>query len=113
MSQALKCDRCKVCFDPWTATDDFTKLDNIILYSRQSWSNNEVEYRDEEFHMCPDCTKEFLVFLSTDVVKRDRSPTVILKEMQKLANELWPTANLKMEDIATKLKPNKNYEEEN
>ena len=110
MSQALKCDRCKICFDPWTATEEFTTLNDIVIQDRQAWANREVTYRDEEYHMCPECTKKFKRFMSGDSkeIEKDISDKPnpekfrfkttgdlgsntdeLLKKMRSIAVNLW------------------------
>lgn len=65
MSKALKCDRCKCCFDPYTvdAPDAFATLRELIYQDGRQFVDHEVGYRDEEINLCPDCANEFDRFM--------------------------------------------------
>lgn len=59
MSKAIKCDRCKKCFDPYESRCDFTTIRELIFQDGKNFSNDEVGYRDEEINFCPNCTMQF------------------------------------------------------
>lgn len=85
MSKALKCDRCKKCFDPYMVQGEeyFTSIRDLFCQDGRAFSNNEVSYRDEELHLCPDCSRIFSAFMAdgpADVVP-------VEKEKKKDENE--------------------------
>ncbi len=65
MSTAIKCDRCKKCFDPWNAKGLFAHIDVYKEQTAENYKNNEVSYRDDDLDLCPECAKYFAHFMST------------------------------------------------
>ena len=61
MSKALKCDVCKKCFDPVEVGDEeyFVTIPEFYCQNGEQYQNREVGYREEEVHMCPDCSRKF------------------------------------------------------
>lgn len=59
MSKAFKCDGCKKCFDPYAVEDNsyFTTIDSLVCQNGREFNHNEVGYRDDEIHLCPDCSQ--------------------------------------------------------
>ena len=67
MSKALKCDRCKKCFDPYSLAEgkEFTTLPNgYFLQTAKNVKDNEVAYREDMIHLCPTCTDHFIKFMA-------------------------------------------------
>ena len=63
MSKALKCDRCKICFDPHTVKGEWAGIKDLYFQDARGYNNREVGYRDEMLHFCPECTEKFSKWL--------------------------------------------------
>lgn len=72
MAKAIKCDRCKRCFDPCSADGEFCSFANPIFYTGGSAKENvytrklfeSKEYLVYEVDLCPECTKLFEDFMN-------------------------------------------------
>lgn len=91
MSKAIRCDRCKTCFDPWTINGEFAHIADICFQDKENYKNNEVSYRDCHYDLCPDCAKTFSKFMSgtafvelKDYVEAERNIVSLEIENDKL-----------------------------
>lgn len=74
MSKALKCDRCKCCFDPYSIKEPshFTTIEELFVQNGKDLENNKAGYMDKQIHLCPVCSKQFADFMNNDnFVARD------------------------------------------
>lgn len=70
MSQARKCDRCKKFYDIYNEKRPFGRIDTYVLQNGDNVANNDVQYRDEQIDLCPDCANDFGLFMAKpDMVK--------------------------------------------
>ena len=95
MSKAIKCDRCKRCFDPYKEPGDFARIENYVLRNASQYYNNECSYHDDEIDFCPDCANAFAIFMkgerSLAVAERNRLQNS-LTHIQMSANNVEATA---------------------
>ena len=66
MSKAFKCDRCKKCFDPFDTNEPgyFSTIREWVTQSSEQFGDSCIGYRDEEIHLCKDCSLLFTIFMS-------------------------------------------------
>lgn len=77
MSKALKCDRCKRCFDADNLPEgrEFATLpDGYYLQTSVNVKNNEVSYREYVIDLCPTCTDHFIKFMAKKPYAHYASP---------------------------------------
>lgn len=74
MSKALKCDRCKKCFDPYSVEGEFANIRELYYRDPKSIQNNEVTYRDDGLDLCPDCTRSFTDWLVNADSQKTQGP---------------------------------------
>ena len=105
MSKAIRCDRCKKCFDPYTVEKDFAKISDFIVRNSKEYDNNECSYRDENIDLCPTCLRSFSVWFNAGKpdatiasVKAHLDPNLVndaldtddlLEKMKRIAKDLW------------------------
>lgn len=96
MSEALKCDRCKRCFDPYAVEENSYFITIIEFYAQngEQKKNREAGYRDENIHLCPDCARIFGAFIqgeplvpATTLEGIQANYADLLAEKEKLENE--------------------------
>jgi hypothetical protein len=75
MSKALRCDRCKTCFDPYSQEKHFATIKDFMLQNGDSFNRYECSYRDEELNLCPKCTKLFCKFMKLDLQDESENPS--------------------------------------
>ena len=65
MSKAFKCDRCQVCFDPldMKGAEKITTITEVYTQTKESYTERKVDGREEEVHLCPECSKAFVKFI--------------------------------------------------
>ena len=113
MSKALKCDRCKACFDPSESKGEFMTFGDIFFQDGTNYKNHEVSYReDDPTHLCPKCTLDFtnwFCYLGMPVEERCPSSANYTKTQTPMKfsdfqkNDLPPSASCassKAEDAA-------------
>ena len=71
MSQALKCDRCKTCFDPYEQTELCAGMPEITLFDGKSMSEHHYIKRYVHLNFCPTCTKFLMDNLNPSMPKND------------------------------------------
>lgn len=59
MSKAIRCDRCKKCFDPYNVEGDFARITDFVVTDAKIFDSHECSYRDENIDLCPDCLTSF------------------------------------------------------
>lgn len=80
MSEALKCDRCKECFDPYAVEENsyFITITEFYAQNGEQKKNRETGYRDEYIHLCPSCARIFGAFIQGEPLV----PATMLEEIQ-------------------------------
>lgn len=63
MSQAMRCDRCKKCFDPYSEEEQFLSVSDIKVRNGAEYEEHILSVREGCLDLCPECTKEFLKWL--------------------------------------------------
>ena len=72
MAQAIKCDRCFRCFDPYSEKRNFCKFKNPVFHNAESLERNRVSKTlfedrtymfDEWVDLCADCAEAFELFM--------------------------------------------------
>lgn len=98
MSKALRCDRCKTCFDPYSQEKDFATIKDFMLQDGGCFDRHECSYRDEELNLCPKCTELFGKFMSGKVVSDTEETTESTddkdsewKSLEEMVNEFFET----------------------
>ena len=73
MSTAMKCDRCRKCFDPYAIKESgyFMTITELFMQTGDQYVNREVLYRDEGINLCEECTDEFWIFWNEKGEKHD------------------------------------------
>ena len=68
MSSALKCNRCKKCFDPFEIPEPFyfTTITAFALKNGIEYQNRVAGYGETDVHLCPTCSKTFMEFYQND-----------------------------------------------
>lgn len=66
MSKAIRCDRCFICFDPYSEKDNWASLKEITIHNDAVVRTNTVVHRTGPIDLCPDCSKEFLSWFYVD-----------------------------------------------
>ena len=74
MSKAIKCDRCKKCFDPLTVTGEFVRISDFVVYDGRTFSNSEVLLRDEGIDLCPECFKSYNDWFAKGIFAKNTGP---------------------------------------
>ena len=105
MSNAIKCDVCKRCFDPLEVggLNYFTTIKEVVCQTGEEYANNEFNYYDEMIHLCPSCSKEFINFSSGI----NMVPEVFLKALQAENEELRKEKEELEHGVITKIQENK------
>lgn len=64
MSIAMKCDRCKKCFDPMDIENPeyFATIEQIFYQDGEEWNDRKIGYNEKNINMCPGCTAAFVKF---------------------------------------------------
>ena len=79
MSIASKCDRCGECFDPYSITADFVKIDEYRILDK-TWATNALKQfkdRKSNIDLCPECADKFLRFMKKE---QDDAVKYVLQE---------------------------------
>ena len=63
MSKALKCDRCGLCFDPNSASQEYTGIKDLLFIDARDHKDHKYSSRNEELNFCPYCTELFKTFM--------------------------------------------------
>lgn len=79
MAKAIKCDRCKRCFDPCSEDREFCSFANPIFYTSVSVQDNvytrkmfeSKAYPVYDVDLCPECTKLFEDFMNGALLRDD------------------------------------------
>lgn len=64
MSIAIRCDKCKTCFDPAAMEEgeEFISISRFITQDALQFANHEYGYLDEGLNLCPNCSKKYMNF---------------------------------------------------
>lgn len=73
MSQALKCDRCKTCFDPYEQTELCTSIPEMLLFDGKAMLEHRYIKRHHNLDFCPTCTRELMKFLNFSIAVKTSS----------------------------------------
>ncbi len=84
MSRALKCDKCKKCFDPYAEGVEFIRFDDIVLQDDETFGVNGCILREDLQHLCPECTNEFLDWFDKDHVLLEKRSEHYLRRRREL-----------------------------
>lgn len=71
MSQALKCDRCKTCFDPYEQTELCASIPEMTSFNGKAMSEHRYVKRYVCLDFCPACTKFLMDNLNPSMPKND------------------------------------------
>lgn len=74
MSKAIKCDRCKKCFDPFTATGEFMRISDLVTCDGKAYSHHENLYRDEYIDLCPECCQSYNDWFAKGIFAKNTGP---------------------------------------
>ena len=105
MSNALKCNKCSVCFDPENVEGFFVSLRDIVVRDSEKYKETKMDYAVKGYDLCPSCSKEFLAWSKIDkqiekakdadkliqkaLVPPPDQSTDLLKKMRGIASSLW------------------------
>jgi hypothetical protein len=78
MSKALKCDRCKTCFDPATVEGKYATIRELVFKDKEQYASNTystiidssaitisgLSVKNDIFDLCPACTEKLIKFFS-------------------------------------------------
>lgn len=108
MGNARKCDRCKVCFDPYDMDEglECARFQNPIFQSTEDVKKKHVgrqlinDPSDIYVDLCPDCAEDFVRFMNLEYM----TPEVCNAEREKLLEKmkwehLWAILDQKEEEL--------------
>jgi len=68
MSKAIKCDRCKKCFDPFENDDPYIHIEDLTFAKRGNAEYETCDYilRYPKFDLCPECSEQFETWVTVN-----------------------------------------------